>query len=91
VGSPQKGDGDHKSRSGGVGRDRRIHGATPRPCLRRRQGDSAPLIKYPSSTVLFKMPQKYALLWHIRPTAAAGGVRHSTVDPSTWSGYYRHV
>jgi hypothetical protein len=22
-------------------------------------------------------------LWHIRPTAAAEGVRHSTVDPST--------
>ena len=40
------------------------------------------LLNTPPVLVLFKMPQKYALLWHIRPTAAAGGVRHSTVDPS---------
>ena len=41
---------------------RRVHGATPHPYQRRRQGGSTPLIKYPLVLVLFRMPQKYALL-----------------------------
>jgi hypothetical protein len=41
---------------------RRVHGATPHPYQRRRQGGSAPLIKYHLVLGLFKMPQKYALL-----------------------------
>jgi hypothetical protein len=40
--------------------NRRIDWATPHPCPRRKQGGSAPLIKYPPVLRLFKMPQKYA-------------------------------
>jgi hypothetical protein len=45
-----------------VGKVRRVHGATPHPYQRRRQGGSTPLIKYPLVLELFMMPQKYALL-----------------------------
>jgi hypothetical protein len=45
-----------------VASNRRVHGATPHPYQRRRQGGSAPLIKYHLVLGLFKMPQKYALL-----------------------------